>query len=318
MKSRLKQIIIRTKIKAKKLLNSLGYEVRRYYPEPVGSKELVGVKVGKFSILLHKGHQLPRYLKNPYYSTNLPRLAVFVREKYSDLRMIDIGANMGDTAALVRSEVFCPIACIEGNEEFFEVLKENTKQFKDVSLFKEIMGDEDKEIYATYKKNIGSEETARISNSTVAGEQRKIKIVKLDTFLTDHPEWKHSKILKIDTDGYDLKIIRGGLDYIKNSKPIIFFEYDPVFFEEQGDNALTVFQTLKNLGYKDVALYDNQGKFILSTDLANELLLKQMHNYIDRNYRTPIPFYDMFIFHKEDEDLAQNFIEKEMKLFYGA
>jgi FkbM family methyltransferase len=248
----------------------------------------------------------------------LPLLGVLAKGKYPNLSMIDIGANMGDTVALVRSESYFPIACIEGDGEFFEVLKTNTGSFKDVSIFKAIMGEEDREITASYKKNAGSEETARITSPLSAADRKKINITTLDTFLDKHSEWRKSKLLKIDTDGYDLKIIRGGLNYIKEVKPMIFFEYDPIFFEEQGDDTLAEFRRLKGLGYKDAVLYDNQGKLILSTDLSNELLLKQMHHYIDRNYRTPIPFYDIFLFHGEDADLAHAFVESEMKYFYEA
>jgi len=143
-KLQLKQAKIKAKIFAKKVLNSLGFQISRYYPEATGSKKLVKIRVGNFDILLYESHMLPRYMKNPYYSTNLPRLGVFAKEKYNDLRMIDVGANMGDTVALVRSKSYFPIACIEGDGEFFEVLKTNMEHFKDVSIYSQIMGDEDR------------------------------------------------------------------------------------------------------------------------------------------------------------------------------
>jgi hypothetical protein len=37
----------------------------------------------------------------------------------------------------------------------------------------------------------------------------------------------NSKMLKIDTDGFDTLILKSAVDFLKRAKPIIFFEYDP-------------------------------------------------------------------------------------------
>lgn len=45
-----------------------------------------------------------------------------------------------------------------------------------------------------------------------------------------------SKFLKTDTDGFDGKLLRGGIDFLGQSSPVIFFEYDPDLLAVQGDS----------------------------------------------------------------------------------
>jgi len=86
---------------------------------------------------------------------------------------------------------------------------------------------------------------------------------------------------------------------------------------EQKDDGISTLESLEAIGYQDAIFYDNCGKFILSADLSNRLLIKQMHNLIDKNYKTPFPFYDLVLFHRTDSDIAKKFIAAEMNLFYN-
>lgn len=306
----------KTKNFIKNIFNKFGFQISRLPYKGGDPNEMMKIKIGKYQILLNGNHQLPDYMKNPYYSTNLPRLAMTVKEKYNNLMMIDVGANVGDTVAFVRNKSYFPIVCIEGDNDFFKILKTNLKNFKDTYAFQHILGEKNDKIKAELKKNEGSSETARIYNSNLPNTTKLLEVITLDSFMKINSNFNKSKLLKIDTDGYDLKIIRGGLEYIKKTKPILFFEYDTVFLDEQNDDGISTLKTLENLGYNDLVFYDNAGKFILSTKLSNHLLIKQIHNLIDKNYRTPFPFYDIVLFHAEDSDIAKKFIDDEMKLFY--
>lgn len=310
MKHLLKKKLTKT---TKTVLRRLGFQISRIPSKTEGLIKWVPTKVGKFSILLPSNHLLPLYFENhPFYSSNLPRLTSLILQKYKNLKMIDAGANVGDTVALVRSTSYFPIICIEGDDKFFEVLKTNLKQFKDTECYKQLLGDKDGTVNGILLKNI---ETARIQNTNVLGPATTLSIMKLDTFLKSHPLFRSAKLLKIDTDGYDMKIMRGGLQFLKDSKPVLFFEY--FFHEDQEDDGISTLSLLESIGYKNIIFYDNAGKFILSTELSNKLLIKQLHNYIDNKTRVPISYYDMVVFHEDDSDLASKFISEEMNFFYN-
>ncbi|MBD2129906.1 hypothetical protein NDI39_22750 [Microcoleus sp. ZQ-A2] len=94
------------------------------------SAPLISYKIAGFNLLLPFSHQLPFILKTyPLYSSNLARLAKYVKEKYEHLKFIDIGANIGDSIALLRKEAVFPILCIEGDEQFLSALEKNATFF---------------------------------------------------------------------------------------------------------------------------------------------------------------------------------------------
>ncbi len=302
------------KNKIKNIIASFGYEISRLPMDEISDKT-VSKKIGKYNLYMREDHKLPIFLKHlPYYSKNLPRLAFELKKKYNNLGMIDVGANIGDTVALVKSECDIPIYCIDGDGDFFELLEKNIKQFKDVKVYKQLLGEKKEVIKAVLTKNI---ETARIQHGKSGNDTTSVSIIPLDKLVEENKEIGSSKLLKIDTDGYDMKIIRGSFEYIKNTKPVIFLEYDPLFFMEQGEIGVDTLLQLEDLGYGDIVFYDNLGKLILSTNLSNHLILRQLNNYIDQSSRTPFPYYDIAIFHSEDKDIAKSFIESEMSFFYS-
>jgi len=290
----------------KKIFSFFGLQVKKIPKKIKFIKNLQQIKIGNFEINLNADHTLPKVLKKwPNYSANLPRLASKIKEKYPDLILIDVGANVGDTVALLRKDCFFPIVCIEGDNEYYHLLSQNIKQFKEVSIFQHFLGENSKITKATTTKEDG---TARITKSNDT-----IKFLRLDKFINTHSNFRSAKILKIDTDGYDLKILRGGLNYIKQTKPILFFEYDEVYLSKVEDKGLPTLTKLKDLGYNKIIFYDNFGRFLLSTELKNHELIKQLHLYI-KNKKGGFPYYDLCIFHEIDNDLALKCINNEILL----
>lgn len=290
----------------KKVFNLFGLNISKLpQNRNLEKKKVIEIKIGEYKIKLTSDHALPKILeKYPNYSSNLPRIASKVKEKYTDLSLIDVGANVGDTVALLRNKDYFPIACIEGDDGFFEFLQNNIKQFRDVTTFKYFLGDKSNSINAEIEKKDG---TARIIKSN-----NKIKFITLDDFTKLNPQFKSAKILKIDTDGYDIKIINGGLSYIQNTKPILFFEYDEVYLSEMGDDITPTLQKLKEIGYNKIMFFDNYGRFLLSTKLNETELIKQLQSYIT-NKGGAFQYYDVCLFHNEDNEIVDIIINNELE-----
>jgi FkbM family methyltransferase len=184
---------------------------------------LIQYKIDDRTLHLPMSHALPIVMNaHPYYSRNLARIASCIQDKYPDLTIIDIGANIGDSVFMLRNSVSCPILCIEGDPRFFEILRMNTTSFENVSIEQAFVGNDEGEIN---KQLVIVSGTAHFETST----NKTTKFRKLTSILADHPKFLKAKILKIDTDGFDLSIVRGAIDFIQTAKPIIFFEYDPYF-----------------------------------------------------------------------------------------
>src|SRR5713101_8197427 len=184
-------------------------------------------------ILMPLSHDLPLIMKRyPQYATNIGRIAKFVRKKYPDLTFVDIGANIGDTAAILRSEAYFPILCIDGNEEFFRYLEINSAQWPDVYSVKAFIGDHPVPWRGKLEARSG---TCHLVPD--ASSPREVIFSKLSDILNENPIFRSSKMIKIDTDGLDCKILKGELEFLERAIPVIFFEYAPYFFSQFEDDG---------------------------------------------------------------------------------
>ena len=84
-------------------------------------------KIGRYFIRLPPRHLLDVYQESfKNYDKKLPVLAALLEGKYkSSMTIIDIGANIGDSAIALRNACNSPIICAEGNPEFLPILKSN-------------------------------------------------------------------------------------------------------------------------------------------------------------------------------------------------
>lgn len=273
------------------------------------SKDSKNVKIGNFIITMNGDHALPRHLKNnPGYSANLPRLIAHTKEKYPDLKMIDVGANIGDTVALVQTIIpNIPILCIEGDEKYFKLLSKNLSKFKNTKACQCFLGEKDGTVNGTLVSNEG---TLHVQEKR---EEKPISITTLDIILKKYNNFSRAHIIKIDTDGYDVKIIRGGWKYLSEEKPVLFFEWDRFFLQNNKDDGVDILLALAKIGYERVLFYDNLGRFLVSCTLKETETIKQLYYYAYRKTGS-FPYYDIAVFSKEDNLLALSFIQKEMDL----
>jgi hypothetical protein len=100
------------------------------------------------------------------------------------------------------------------------------------------------------------------------------------------------------------------MGYLKSAKPALFFEYDPSYFTAFGDDGLSTLAALSDIGYKEALFYDNLGRFLVSASLNDKERLDQLTGYI-KGHNGTIPFYDLCIFHADDDGLARELIKDE-------
>ena len=220
--------------------------------------------------------------------------------------MIDIGANVGDTATIVKSKADIPILCIEGEKNFIALLHRNTKNFQNIFIEESFVGDENF-IKGNYIYSKGSGKIVESEN------QSGIYFKTLQQILSDYPEFLKSKLLKIDTDGFDCRIIKNEIGLLTETKPVIFFEYDPFLHNKSKDDGLSVFDLLLKAGYSTALFYENTGDYLLTTELDNKNLIADLHYYFSGR-KTEL-YCDIAVFHKEDSDLANRLREIEIKYF---
>jgi len=269
-------------------------------------KRYIRFNLADSEILVPLGHDLPLIRSAfPWYSNNIARLCGYMSERYPDLHLIDIGANIGDTVAIIREQSQCPILCVEADNYYFNILSENLRRanLQPVRAVRAFVG--------TYTGELKGQLAASAGTAHFENHQEGVtNITKLSQLVESFPQFRNSKILKIDTDGFDCSILRAELDWLRETKPMIFFEYDPFFFRNQPYDGNRIFEDLSQAGYTFAILYDNVGDYLTSVDLQrdSEILSDVQKYFIDRKGRE---YLDIAAFHQEDREIAENIRKKE-------
>jgi FkbM family methyltransferase len=248
------------------------------------SDPAVNCSVGAYNLRLPLSHELPFYRRKfPDYGFNLGRVSFHARQKYLDLTMIDVGANIGDSVAIVHKYSDHPVLCLEGEPRFFQLLKQNTRT---------LPGD-----------HIARVDVRRGNAQVLLGPTPgRASICTLTEALARHSRFAAAKLLKIDAEGFDCRIIAAETELLKGNKPILFFEYYPTRCELVGQKAFPVFATLSSLGYSVILIYQNLGRYFMSLTLDQLNAIEDLHHFISDLEG----HCDVVAFHREDLDIAIN------------
>lgn len=261
-------------------------------------------KIGRYTILLPLASRVA-VNKSAYelYDTTLGDIAAIVRAKYPDLHAIDVGAYVGDSAALIRASGDVPVLCIEGDRVFFSVLAENASRLGPGIA-----------IELSYVGTVGDTADPRKVDSrgqitspvNAAKADETIPVRSLDRILDGHTAFLNAKLLKTDAEGYDFGILRQSIGLIRRVKPVIFFEYAPNFRPEAPDAGLDTIRLLTESGYSDFLYYDNFGNSTAHVKAEQLTLFRDLHSYLAsiRKFGTAAYYFDVCAFHTEDAELA--------------
>lgn len=279
---------------------------------------LVRFRFASFDLSLPLSHRLPIYLHQcPHYNRNLGRIGKLMHERFPDLRAVDVGANVGDSVAVLRAQAHFPILCVEADPRFFDLLRQNAAQFPDVALVRAYLGEAPSEVAGRLNSAEGTGHVEVEPSPARTAAVETISIRTLCQVFAEYPSFASAKLVKIDTDGYDCKILRGAAPCLAKSKPVLFFEYDPYFLSRQGDDGLAVFRTLGELGYRDLLVYDNLGNLIGPARVDDEAGTKRIHD-VHCDHRAGGRYVDLCAFHADDAAVFAAALSSEAGYFRGA
>jgi len=206
-------------------------------------------------------HLLPDYARSrSTYGQNLIALAVqlerrSVAEK-RPIRVLDIGANIGDSAAQIMAQTDALVLCVEGDPYWARYLRmnlgDNSRAVIEESLLTPAEGEWES---ATPIRTQG---TTRFSNdASTAGHLPSLSTMALRDA---HPEFAQLRLIKSDTDGLDPVLVPAAAAAWKDSSPVLFFEFDPTMARGcDNSNPNLIWKQLAELGYSRLAIWDNGG-----------------------------------------------------------
>lgn len=247
-------------------------------------------------------HPLPQYAHRfPYYDSLISRLADFVRRR-SPLRLIDVGANVGDTiaAAKIRAGEFC--LAIEPSPVFRKFLTHNFPE-EYVTISDAACGAYSGLIDSTLVTSRG---TGALKKA-VAGASTLVSTV--DALLERLKCDAEINLLKIDTDGSDIDVLKGCDRLLSIRMPAILVECDCWGARETLQGYLVFFDRLLKAGYKSVLFYDHIGLLLGKFRLADREALSALLQYqrARGNY-----YYDILVMREEE---LERFYVHELEIF---
>ncbi len=198
-------------------------------------------------------------------------VAKFFGDKYKDSAFIDIGANIGDTAALMASNASNKLILVEIDNYFFSFLEQNVKQFNnEIELKKYFISNGE-----VFKHRIVYE-----GGTAIVKEGNLISKEKPESKLIENISNDKISFLKVDIDGYDLKAIQASISWFKKHKPALIFEFDGLKNEISEIDKLLI--SLFSIEYKFFIIWDDAGYKLISTSNRNEIL--DLCRYVKNNY----------------------------------
>jgi FkbM family methyltransferase len=255
--------------------------------------------IGKFIIEVPQDNPLQEYSKSYFlYDKAFSDIIQEISTDCPNGYIIDIGANVGDTAAVFSNACNNPIICIEGGEHYVHYLRANAQIIGNhiTIIDKFVLPSSALEQNVTYKTERGTgwiEQSE--SDTTNVSKDKYISIKDVYDFATDKQE--DIAFFKLDTDGLDAHLLS---DILKIDDKICFFECDFRLKYENNYNKswYDVFDTIENRIYSAI-IYDNFGLPMLTMDRFSKQQIIDLQGYIRTQWmvnHTRINFLDIWIF----------------------
>jgi FkbM family methyltransferase len=307
--SPLAQTILACALSDHRLAKTIARQARRLIVRH--SDPLVEIQVAGSRLLAPLSHDLPLYQRSfMHYDTALPRLACHLQAASGAmLAIVDVGANIGDSAAALLALPETRVLAIEGNERFFQLLTANSAQWADrLTPVHCLLGERSEVLAAAIDARRG---TGRLRPS-----QDTVVLRTLADVVDEHPAFRNARLVKIDTDGFDIAILRGARPWLAAARPVLFFEYDPHFWRPITPDGARLFCELADVGYGPLLAYDNFGWLVWSGSVHDERRLEELDAWLSG--RESSVYVDLCAFPTTDAALFEDFRASEVRHFTDA
>lgn len=206
-----------------------------------------------------RSHLLPVYARlRPTYGQNLVELAVGLKYAAPDetLTIMDVGANIGDSALQMIARTSARVLCVEGDPYWVRYLRRNVSSEPNAVVAEVLLAPDQADWSAA--SPVRAHGTTRFVSDA---EGRRSQPLSTATELRRrYPEFDPLRLLKCDTDGLDPVLVPAVASAWRDTHPVLFFEFDPTLARLTGnEDPNKVWDDLAELGYDSLAIWDNAG-----------------------------------------------------------
>lgn len=196
-------------------------------------------------------HNVLRRLKKIKKSEDFKKLHPEIRDVKKNLKnpltLFDIGANVGEISFYLSKEFpSAKIYSFEPGNRAFNIIRKIKRRFNlnNLSIYKLALGD--KKEFVGMKLPEEDDGRAFIMKGTnLKGEFR---VEKLDDFVKIKGVG-NIDFIKIDVEGFEIKVLKGGIKTIKKYRPLILMEVDDDNQKRFNHSAKELLEFMKKLRY---------------------------------------------------------------------
>lgn len=229
---------------------------------------LVDITIGTIPIRVPASHPVVRFQREqPYRDLPVGITAGAVGRKYPEASFVDVGANVGDTAAMMASHAGNPLILVDASDYYLAILEDNARRLPNVRRIEPVLVATDDTPVAGRLRHWGG--TAALET----GGDRTIGMTKPLAAVAD-PD---TRFVKIDTDGYDYAILRSSMTWLGQARPLVLFESD-VSTPELHAQWLDAFDALGAAGYTSYVIWDDRGHHMATTEDLDVVL--SLHRWL--------------------------------------
>jgi len=260
---------------------------------PQASPARIKFQYGQFFLECDSSHHLPQILHAvPNFGRNLADVVNALEAK--EPHVIDVGANIGDTAILLAR--FAPgakVLCIEGDSRFMSDLKCNTAQISGVTITEAILSDRSAQVKGEFVAEKGTAHVVLREGGSW------LQVQTLDDLLMAYPDFSCPDVIKIDTDGFEPAILRGAKNVLASSKPVVFYEWHPDCYNMAEEDNISHADFLMDLGYDGFTIFTNRGELLLHVRRPGHDILESLAQFSHARRRVDNCHFDVAAFPTE-------------------
>jgi len=242
--------------------------------------------------------QSPRH--QPYREAGLIRLAQALGTLNRQGTAIDIGANVGDSCAIIHRLSALRILSVEASDFFFPYLQRNVaRHFAARATVRHafVLPRAGGALPALYHQGGTAHAIDQPATENIPG----IGMADLQTLAGD------IALLKIDVDGQDMALVAAALE--RQPRYPIYFEMELMgrtldSVRATGAQARELFAQAAGCGYARAYLWDDRGRFYGRIETADRGTLANALNYMGHFSDRPVWGFDICLLHQDDGALA--------------
>lgn len=184
-----------------------------------------------------------------------PSLEGEIIAKYAKGICYDIGAHFGIYSVLM-AQKNADVFAFEPNPKIFSHL-EKTANFNNFNCFNVALSDFNgaADFFVPEEATMGSltnwthdDDMSGITKYAGDVSQMRVKVMTLDHFVKEN-NLPLPDFIKIDVEGAEINIFKGGRKTIESARPVIFFEVSATLWQKQGSSHTEGFEFFDSLGY---------------------------------------------------------------------